>query len=60
MIVEYLNLIIDTGKPKQIAGRIKQWLGFLAQQYEECAALFLRIKKLKDPQEVFRLVYSAS
>lgn len=38
----------------QIAGRLKQWLGFLMNHYQEAGVLFQRIKREKNPASIYQ------
>lgn len=52
VFIRYAELLIGTGLPVQVAGRLKQWLAFLQQGYGEAVLLLKEIRRLKCPDEI--------
>ena len=42
--------------PNYIPGRMKQWMGFLMNHYEEAEVLFHQIKREKNPDSIYRQI----
>lgn len=49
-------LMMQNDKPRYVAGRLKQWLGFLSSHYQDAEELFASVKRLKDPVDIHALV----
>ena len=41
---------------KYVGNRVKQWLGYLRQQYSQAPELFDQVKRLKWPEEIARAI----
>lgn len=56
LIAEFWQLVQAKVQPRHAPGRLKQWLGLLARQYPQAAALMLRVRPLRQASEVSRLL----
>lgn len=52
MVAEYHNLIKAMDNPRRQAGRLKQWIKLLGRSYVEAEALFTRIRRFDDPDDI--------
>jgi tRNA-dihydrouridine synthase C len=52
----YCEMMLDTKRPKWGEGRMKQWIKLLGRTYPEAKELFVQVKTLKDPNEIYRIV----
>ena len=49
LLLRYLDMTLDHYDARYAVNPIKQWLGYLRHYYPQAAELFVRIKRLKDP-----------
>lgn len=52
ILAEYHDLIEGMANPARQAGRLKQWIKLLARSYGEAGLLFMRIRRLENPQDI--------
>ncbi len=54
LLLHYLDVTLANYDLRYAANPIKQWLGYLRHYYPQAAELFMRIKRLRDPDELRR------
>ena len=58
LLVRYSGYELFGDKGKYYPNRVKQWLGYLKRQYPEAEALFMRIRALKNADEILQQIQS--
>lgn len=48
LLLQYIDIALSLPRSDYISSRVKQWLVFLKQEYEEAAELFRSIRTLHD------------
>ena len=54
LLVQYSGYELFGDKGKYYPNRVKQWLGYLSRQYPEAKALFIRIRALKNADDILQ------
>lgn len=54
LLVQYSGYELFGDKGKYYPNRVKQWLGYLSRQYPEAKALFMRIRALKNADDILQ------
>lgn len=54
LLLRYLDATLAAYDPRYAANPIKQWLGYLRHYYPQAAELFVRIKRLHEPEALRR------
>lgn len=55
-IITYADYRRDVGNRNFVPNRIKQWLSYLKRQYVEAEELFAEVKRIKDLDEIIKLI----
>ena len=57
-LVAYSGYEIFGDKGRYYPNRIKQWFGYLKNQYEEAAVVFDQIRRLREPTEIVAVLHA--